>query len=125
MSDASNLTVLLDGEQLAYYAESQTDSWAISFSYHHSTHNVVLNMNPAIDHPPASPLPTSSPTIQPSPTSLPTSSPTVQPSAQPTQSIFENAITYVAIVAVVVIIVLVVALAFAMKKRKTKPETKT
>jgi hypothetical protein len=131
MSDAANLTVLLDGEQIACYTESQTDTWAVSFSYHHSTHNVVFNLDPAIEHTPASPSPTSSPTVEPSPTSSPiiqptpsastqpTSSPTNQPSAQTTGGIFENAITYVAIVAVVVIVVLVVALAFVMKKRKT------
>ena len=96
MSAVSNLTVLLGGEQLAYYTESQTDSWAVSFSYHHSTHNVVINLNSAINQTPS-----------------------------PTGSILENVTTPVAIVAVVAIIVVIVALAFVMKKRKTKPETKT
>lgn len=144
ISDASNISVLLDGEKPAFYVESRTDSWVVTFSYHHSIHSVVINLNSAADQSPTS-SPTSSPTLQPtpsptqeqssSPTTQPTStpiaqpspssSPSVQPSAQPTQGIFDNVITYVAIVAVVAVIVLVVALVFVMKKSKAKPDGKT
>jgi hypothetical protein len=48
MSDASNLQVLLDGQQLEYNVESRTDSWAVSFLYHHSNHNVVINLESSV-----------------------------------------------------------------------------
>ncbi len=126
MSDASNIIVLLDGEQITYYTESRTDSWTLSFAYQHSTHNVVINLNSEINQTPTSSSPTIQPTAQPTQTDqTPTSpsltpSPTIQPSTQPVQSTFENVITYVAIAAFAVIIVLIVVLVFVMKKRKTK-----
>ena len=44
IGDISTLTVYLDGNQLPYTATSQGDSWLIHFTYHHSTHTVVLNL---------------------------------------------------------------------------------
>ncbi len=42
ISDVSNLRVFLDAKQLAYTTQSQGDSWLVSFSYHHSTHQVSI-----------------------------------------------------------------------------------
>ncbi|MGD0644018.1 MAG: hypothetical protein ABSA75_03840 [Candidatus Bathyarchaeia archaeon] len=45
INDVSGLTVKLDGNQIAYTTESAGDSWLISFSYHHSTHEVTMNLS--------------------------------------------------------------------------------
>ncbi len=47
INDVSSLKVYLDGNKLAYSTESQGDSWLLSFSYHHSTHEVVINLGSA------------------------------------------------------------------------------
>jgi hypothetical protein len=47
ISDASNLKVLLDGNAISFNTESLADSWFISFTYPHSTHEVTLEMNVA------------------------------------------------------------------------------
>ncbi len=44
VSDVSSLKVYLDGNQLTYAVESQGDSWLLSFTYHHSTHQVTITM---------------------------------------------------------------------------------
>jgi hypothetical protein len=45
ISDASNLKVFLDGNATSFNTESLADSWFISFTYPHSTHEVTLKMN--------------------------------------------------------------------------------
>jgi hypothetical protein len=47
ISDAANLKVLLDGNAISFNSESLEDSWFISFTYPHSTHEVTLEMNAA------------------------------------------------------------------------------
>jgi hypothetical protein len=49
VADASALKVYLDGNQQTCNYTSQGDSWCISFSYHHSTHQVTINMNSVAD----------------------------------------------------------------------------
>lgn len=44
ISDVSNLKVFLDENQLTYTTQSQGDSWLLSFNYHHSTHQVTINL---------------------------------------------------------------------------------
>jgi hypothetical protein len=44
ITDASGLKIHLDENQLAYSSESQGDSWLVSFTYHHSTHQVVVSL---------------------------------------------------------------------------------
>ena len=44
MSDVSNLKVYLDGNILTSSTESQGDSWLVSFTYHHSIHQVTINL---------------------------------------------------------------------------------
>jgi hypothetical protein len=44
VSDVSNLKVSLDGSPLNFTSSSQEDSWCISFSYHHSIHNVNISL---------------------------------------------------------------------------------
>lgn len=43
--DISGIRVYLDGDELPYTVESQQDSWYISFSYHHSSHQVEIRMD--------------------------------------------------------------------------------
>ena len=47
ITDVSSLQVYLDGQQIAYTMGSQADSWQLTFSYHHSTHNVAINLGAA------------------------------------------------------------------------------
>ena len=47
INDVSNLKVLLDGNTLPYSSQSIGDSWLVSFTYHHSTHQVTMNLNAA------------------------------------------------------------------------------
>jgi hypothetical protein len=47
ISDASNLKVFLDGNAISFNAESSADSWLVSFTYPHSTHEVTMKMNSA------------------------------------------------------------------------------
>ena len=45
IADIKGLTVNLDGSPIAYTSQSAGDSWLVSFSYHHSTHKIVLELN--------------------------------------------------------------------------------
>jgi hypothetical protein len=47
ITDISELKVYLDGTQIAYNTESQTDSWMLSFTYAHSTHKFVIDLSAA------------------------------------------------------------------------------
>ncbi|MCW4035336.1 MAG: hypothetical protein NWF03_08240, partial [Candidatus Bathyarchaeota archaeon] len=44
LSDISTLAVYVDETEMNYSAESQDDVWEIFFTYEHSTHQVVLNL---------------------------------------------------------------------------------
>ncbi len=44
LADATGLSVHLDGEELPYTIESQGDSWLVSFTYHHSSHRVDIQL---------------------------------------------------------------------------------
>jgi hypothetical protein len=57
ITDISGLTVNLDGNQLSYTSNSQDDSWLVSFTYHHSTHQVTVNLFSDANGSPASPTP--------------------------------------------------------------------
>lgn len=45
MSDTAGLEVKLDGAKLDYTLQDQGDAWQIIFTYHHSTHQVTMNLN--------------------------------------------------------------------------------
>jgi hypothetical protein len=45
ISDINDLKVYIDGNQVTYTSESQTDSWGVSFTYSHSEHRVVLKLS--------------------------------------------------------------------------------
>jgi hypothetical protein len=47
ISDISALTVSFDGNSIPYSSQSVGDSWLVSFTYHHSTHHIVMMMNGA------------------------------------------------------------------------------
>jgi hypothetical protein len=42
LSDASQLKAYLDGNEISFNSESQTDSWLISFNYSHSQHTITM-----------------------------------------------------------------------------------
>jgi hypothetical protein len=44
VNDTTGLKVLLDGNQADYNAISQDDGWLLYFTYHHSTHSVVISL---------------------------------------------------------------------------------
>lgn len=44
MNYVSGLSVNLDGHSLEYSSQSMNDAWLISFTYHHSTHQVTMNL---------------------------------------------------------------------------------
>jgi hypothetical protein len=47
INDVSNLKIFLDENPLPYSTESQSDSWLLSFTYHHSIHQVTINLGSA------------------------------------------------------------------------------
>ncbi|MCW4000040.1 MAG: hypothetical protein NWE93_07360 [Candidatus Bathyarchaeota archaeon] len=47
LSEASGLTVTMDGTPVQFSYQSMGDAWLISFSYHHSSHQVTMNLNGA------------------------------------------------------------------------------
>jgi hypothetical protein len=49
VSSIENVKVFLDGNQLNYEATSTTDSWLLSFTYTHSTHQVSINLATSMD----------------------------------------------------------------------------
>jgi hypothetical protein len=51
ITDVSSLKIRLDGAQMAYSSSSQGDFWKISFAYHHSTHQVIVNLGTASSTP--------------------------------------------------------------------------
>jgi hypothetical protein len=47
LNDASTLKITLDNSQVAYHAETRYDNWIVSFEYHHSSHNIKMDLNAA------------------------------------------------------------------------------
>jgi len=47
MSNISGLTVTLDVNPLQYCSQSKQDVWLVSFSHHHSSHEVSMQLNGA------------------------------------------------------------------------------
>lgn len=47
ISDITTLKTYIDGREITYNSESQTDSWLISFSYSHSQHIVTMELGSA------------------------------------------------------------------------------
>ncbi len=43
--DVTDIEMLLDGEEMDYYAYSLEDSWLLVFTYNHSTHVVTINLD--------------------------------------------------------------------------------
>ena len=44
LNDISELKAYLDGNEISFNSESQTDSWLISFGYSHSQHTITMTM---------------------------------------------------------------------------------
>ena len=51
INDPSHLQVFLDGNQLNYNVTQTQDSWLIHFTYHHSTHSIVINLGQTTSNP--------------------------------------------------------------------------
>lgn len=47
VSDPTAITAYLDGAAINYTVTSTEDDWILQFTYHHSTHSIVLHMNEA------------------------------------------------------------------------------
>ena len=47
IDDISSLQVKLDNSQINYNAQSQADSWLVTFNYHHSTHTISVSFDSA------------------------------------------------------------------------------
>ena len=47
IGDIANVKAYLDGTEIVYTATSVNDSWLLHFSYQHSTHEVLLSLNPS------------------------------------------------------------------------------
>ncbi len=116
ISNGSDVTVYLDGNQLNYTLTSTEESWVLLFNYSHSTHEVAVYMGTNL--PAQSPSP--SPTVFPSSTTI--SSPSASSSPQPEQSGFLSTSLPTeygyGIISAVVLAVVLAAVAFAIKKRK-------
>lgn len=46
IGDISRLNIYLDGNQMNYTVTSTDDSWLLYFTYHHSTHEVIVSLGP-------------------------------------------------------------------------------
>jgi S-adenosylmethionine hydrolase len=55
INDTSTLEVYLDGNPISYTVYDLTTSWLIYFTYHHSTHNVVMEFAPQQTKTPSTP----------------------------------------------------------------------
>jgi hypothetical protein len=105
ITDASKLTVALDGQMVPYATFSQSDVWLITIHYHHSTHAVVMSLN--------------SQASTPSPTSTATSSSTSTPAS--TSTTFENLLGgQLIFVVIIAVLVAVIAVLVILNRRKTK-----
>ena len=51
VSDVSQIKVYMDGNQINYTATPQNNGWLLHFSYHHSTHKVIMTLNPVATKP--------------------------------------------------------------------------
>jgi uncharacterized repeat protein (TIGR02543 family) len=45
LTDVSTLKVTLDNSQVAYHAETRYGNWLVSFQYHHSSHDIKMELN--------------------------------------------------------------------------------
>ena len=88
IQNAENIKVYLDENQLTYQVTSNANAWLLTFTYHHSTHQVSIDLTAATStpSPTPSPSPTPVPTATPSPTVTPTSAPTATPTHTSTSS---------------------------------------
>lgn len=48
LGDISKLTTTIDGQKVDYDYQSQADAWFITFSYHHSSHTIVMSIDQSV-----------------------------------------------------------------------------
>jgi phosphotransferase system glucose/maltose/N-acetylglucosamine-specific IIC component len=98
ISNINEFTVLVDGNPTTYNSEPSGNSWLISISYHHSTHEVTMEMNNA-PTPQTNPTPTpkaypsSSTETNAPPTPQTTTAPTPNPTTPPNNNHTEPSLT--------------------------------
>ncbi len=51
LNDTADLKVYLDGNQMDYTAQPQSDCWLLSITYHHSKHLVTINLGESFENP--------------------------------------------------------------------------
>ena len=120
LPDPTVLTVTLDGTSVQKTYLSNGNIWLIIFVYHHSSHSVVMTLNPmaATSTPTATPTASQNPTTNPTNTQTTSSSSTSFPSPSATSSIPEyTSLIVVAAVLAFVTLTLVVAI-----KKRAKPK---
>jgi outer membrane protein assembly factor BamB len=83
IQNPENIKVYLDGNQLTYELTSNANAWLLTFTYHHSIHQVSIALTAATSTPSPSPSPSSTPAPT---TSSPTVTPTSAPTATPTHT---------------------------------------
>ncbi|MCW4006043.1 MAG: InlB B-repeat-containing protein [Candidatus Bathyarchaeota archaeon] len=104
----SALQVFIDGNPIAYTQDSQDDSWIVSFTYSHSTHQVSIDLNSDTPIPSTTPTPILTETPTPESTPTPTPSPSMSSNDDQTTSIMIYAIIGAVIIAVAGIIAVVI-----------------
>ena len=45
VNDTSNVKAYIDGNEISYTVTSTADSWMLHFTYHHSTHEITIDLN--------------------------------------------------------------------------------
>ena len=48
IADISKLQLFLDGTQISYSVKPEADLWMVSFTYHHSSHQIVIDLSSAM-----------------------------------------------------------------------------
>ena len=112
MNIIPGLTVYLDSNQIEYTTQSQSDSWLLYFTYHHSTHVVMISLGSSFT--PS----TSSPSIQ--PTELPSPSPKSTPQSGFLGINLPVEYGYAIVAVLVIIVVAGLGLVYFKKLRKQK-----
>jgi len=121
LPDVTKLTVTLDSSTIAYSDFTSGNGWLITIFYHHSSHNIIMNLNSQASLATPTPTPTPSPTSTSSPTSTATSSSTSTPASTSTTfgNLLGGQLIFVVIIAVLVAVIAALGL-LLLNRRKNK-----
>ena len=121
LADISKLTVKLDADVLQYDVNSGGNVWIVTFTYHHSSHIVTMDLGSS-QTPAPTPVPTSNPIVNPIASTIPTPDITVTstPTAQPTATPTPTPQTPETSIQMIIILLVLATFATIAYKRKTK-----